>query len=240
MDRQSSVRLPGNGFFHCKKKPGGRVYIHSVAITVPEAAGFDCDVCVRCDLKRAGEVHPHACAVDTIPEDPARRLGIQVTYKNVRDGSEKSSRCFLGGYSPLLLSPYSFTASPYGTFINIHYPTVSKRTLKLAFLNYSSIIPIYLPIHSRQTNPQGKEKKREKRQSHLHLPLAHKTPVLPPFPPGHTQKILIHTSKSIKPSIRRAQRRSRHTRLPYSYPLPECRLAVSGFQLTKAGTIRHG
>ena len=94
------TRLLGNGFFHCKKpesQPGGRVFFREVTITVPEAAGFDCDVCVRCDLKRAGEVHPHVCAVDTVPEDPARRLGIEVTYRDVRDGSEKSSWCFPGG-----------------------------------------------------------------------------------------------------------------------------------------------
>jgi hypothetical protein len=94
------TRLLGNRFFHCKKpesQPGGRVFFREVTITVPEAAGFDCDVRVRCDLKRAGEVHPNVCAVDTVPEDPARRLGIEVTYRDIRDGSEKSSWCFLGG-----------------------------------------------------------------------------------------------------------------------------------------------
>ena len=93
------TRLLGNRFFHCKKGEShpGRVFFRDVAITVPEAAGSDCDVRVRCDLKRADEVHPHVCAVDTVPEDPARRLGIEVTYENVRDGSEKSSWCFLGG-----------------------------------------------------------------------------------------------------------------------------------------------
>lgn len=94
------TRLLGNEFFHCQKaksQPGGRVEFNSVAVTVPEAAGVDCDVRVQCDLKRAGEVHPHACAVDTVPEDPARGLGIQVTYRDVGDGSEKSSYCFLGG-----------------------------------------------------------------------------------------------------------------------------------------------
>ena len=83
------TRLLGNRFFHCRKsesQPGGRIFFRDVAITVPEAAGSDCDVRVRCDLKRAGEVHPHVCAVDTVPEDPARRLGIEVTYRNVRDG----------------------------------------------------------------------------------------------------------------------------------------------------------
>ena len=68
-----------------------------MTITVPEATGFDCDVRVRCDLKRTGEVHPHVCVVDTVPDDPARRLGIEVTSMDVRDGSEKSSWCFLGG-----------------------------------------------------------------------------------------------------------------------------------------------
>ena len=94
------TRLLGNSLFHCKKpksQPGGRIYLRKVFITVPEAAGFDCDVRVRCDLKRAGEVHPHVCAVYTVPEDPARRLGIEVTYLDVREGSEKSSWCFLGG-----------------------------------------------------------------------------------------------------------------------------------------------
>ena len=94
------TRLLGNRFFHCKKpesQPGGRIFFRDVAITVPEAAGFDCDVRVRCDLKLAGEVHPNVCAVDTVPEDPARRLGIEVTYMDVLDGSEKSSWCFLEG-----------------------------------------------------------------------------------------------------------------------------------------------
>ena len=94
------TRLLGNRFFHCQKpesQPGGRVFFREVTITVPEAAGFDCDVRVRCDLKRAGEVHPNVCAIDTVPEDPARRLGIEVTYRDSRDGSEKSSWCFLGG-----------------------------------------------------------------------------------------------------------------------------------------------
>ena len=94
------TRLLGNRFFHCKKpesQPGGRVFFREVCVTVPEAAGFDCDVRVRCDLKRAGEVHPNVCAVDTVPEDPARRLGIEVTYRDIRDGSEKSLWCFLGG-----------------------------------------------------------------------------------------------------------------------------------------------
>ena len=94
------TRLLGNRFFHCKKpesQPGGRIFFRGVAITVPEAAGFDCDVRVRCDLNRAGEVHPHVCAIDTVPEDPARRLGIEVTYRDIGDGSEKSSWCFLGG-----------------------------------------------------------------------------------------------------------------------------------------------
>lgn len=94
------TRLLGNRFFHCKKpesQPRGRVFFREVTITVPEAAGFYCDVRVRCDLKRVGEVHPNVCAVDTVPEDPARRLGIEVTYRDIRDGSEKSSWCFLGG-----------------------------------------------------------------------------------------------------------------------------------------------
>lgn len=94
------TRLLGNRFFHCQKpesQPGGRLFFREVAITVPEAAGFDCDVRVRCDLKRAGEVHPNVCAIDTVPEDSARRLGIEVTYRDIRDGSEKSSWCFLGG-----------------------------------------------------------------------------------------------------------------------------------------------
>ena len=68
-----------------------------MAITIPEAAGSDYDIRVRYDLKRADKVHPHVYAVDTVPKDPARRLGIEVTYENIRDGSEKSSWCFLGG-----------------------------------------------------------------------------------------------------------------------------------------------
>ena len=94
------ARLLGNSFFHCQKaesQPGGRIEFRNVVITVPEAAGVDCDVRVRCDLKRAGEVHHRVCAVDTVSEDPARRLGIEVTYRDVRDGFEESSWCFLGG-----------------------------------------------------------------------------------------------------------------------------------------------
>ncbi|KAI4211626.1 MAG: hypothetical protein LQ351_005667 [Letrouitia transgressa] len=54
------TRLLGNRFFHCEKRegqPGGRVYFGPVTTTVPEAAGPECDVRVRCDLKRVGEVH---------------------------------------------------------------------------------------------------------------------------------------------------------------------------------------
>ncbi|KAM0799581.1 hypothetical protein BDR22DRAFT_890168 [Usnea florida] len=89
MDRQSSNKIAGEQIFPLQKtgKPAQR----------KKAAGFDCYVRVRCDLKRADEVHPHVCAVDTVPDDPARRLGIEVTSMDVRDGSEKSSWCFLGG-----------------------------------------------------------------------------------------------------------------------------------------------
>ena len=56
------------------------MYFRGAALLVPQDADFD-TVRVQCDLAPEGMDHSTPCATDTIDQDPARRLGIKLTYK---------------------------------------------------------------------------------------------------------------------------------------------------------------
>lgn len=60
----------------------GRVYFRGVAIYVPKPAEVCKGVRVLCDLSAENVSHSTPCAIDATEEDPARRLGIRVTFFN--------------------------------------------------------------------------------------------------------------------------------------------------------------
>ena len=62
----------------------GCVYFLGVAAFVPDVADFS-TVFVKCDLLPVESHHPNCCALDATPEDPARRLGIIVSYTSRAD-----------------------------------------------------------------------------------------------------------------------------------------------------------
>ena len=85
-------RLLTSSFFKCTRMKNGtdlgRVYFRGVAIKVPEIADFG-TVQVHCDLSPEGVDHPTPCATNTIDRDPAKRLGIKLTYKvQITDSSQ--------------------------------------------------------------------------------------------------------------------------------------------------------
>ncbi|KAL8987685.1 MAG: hypothetical protein Q9177_003132 [Variospora cf. flavescens] len=79
-------RLLSNALFHCSKWPhgskAGRVYFRGVAIYVPKQAEVCKGVRVLRDLSAENVSHSTPCAIDATEEDPARRLGIRVTFFN--------------------------------------------------------------------------------------------------------------------------------------------------------------
>ena len=57
-------------------------YFRGVAIYVPKPAQVCKGVRVLCDLSAENVSHSTPCAIDATEEDPARRLGIRVTFFN--------------------------------------------------------------------------------------------------------------------------------------------------------------
>ena len=76
-------RLLTNASFKCSKMENGtnlgRVYLRGVAIMVTQIADFGM-VQVHCNLSPEGVEHPTPCATNTINRDPAKRVGIMLTY----------------------------------------------------------------------------------------------------------------------------------------------------------------
>lgn len=89
-------RLLSNALFHCGKlKNGsdkGRIFFRGVTIFVPEMADFNA-VGVLCDLLPESSEHDQPCSTQTLRGDPARRLGIQITYLDKVTNSVQSIWC---------------------------------------------------------------------------------------------------------------------------------------------------
>ena len=75
----------------------GRIYFRSVSIFVPEIAELRKEVRVLCDLSPESSTHPTPCATEATSEDPARRLGIRITYSNKDTSSFDSQWCQQSG-----------------------------------------------------------------------------------------------------------------------------------------------
>ena len=74
----------------------GRVYFRGVALMVPQIADFS-TVRVQCDLSPEDVDHTTPCATDTIDQDPARRLGVKLTYNFQTTGLLQFVWCKQGG-----------------------------------------------------------------------------------------------------------------------------------------------
>ena len=75
----------------------GRISFRGVSIFVPEIAELRKEVRVLCDLSPESSTHPTPCATEATSEDPARRLGIRITYSNKDTSSFDSQWCQQSG-----------------------------------------------------------------------------------------------------------------------------------------------
>lgn len=94
-------RLLTNQSVHCHKTTTGlrkpRIWVRELHITLPDTADVHEEIRVWCDLRPEGSEHPQACAINTEYGDPARRLGIQVTYFDVNTKSKELIWCHVSG-----------------------------------------------------------------------------------------------------------------------------------------------
>ena len=86
LDGDLRHRLLSNAVFKCTKwelgKAVGRVCFRYLTVTVPKPADVEKDVRVLCELSAENSSHHTPCMIEAPEEDPARRLGIRLTFFN--------------------------------------------------------------------------------------------------------------------------------------------------------------